>query len=397
MFKDALLNDRDEMLPYFFFMAKTGVIGIKTYEKITSVFESPREFFEVDTGSLEKLGIFQPAALKKVETEKRKNDFWKDYSEMLNLGIKMIPIEDEAYPMKLRNIKNPPVVLFSKGKLKVPEVSVAVIGARECTQYGENIAYRLGELLAERHICLVSGMARGIDSVSQTGCMNKKGYSIAVLGGGVDVIYPRESLSLYRNLCDNGCVISEFPPGTKPQRAFFALRNRIISGLSDVVCVVEASEKSGTMITVDCALEQGREVYAVPGRITDITSTGTNELIKQGSGIITDLNGFAAELSERFFGSESICTEDSFEPFDKLNLFYTKMEQCLIKRLTDDSFTLDEMSMKLGIASFEILGICVSLVSKGILESVGAARFKATFEGIGIKNRLLKRDLSGNL
>lgn len=193
---------------------------------------------------------------------------------------------DEDYPEKFIDIPDPPFGIFYKGKL--PESgskSVAVIGTRACSSYGAYMAEKIAGELAERGVNIISGMALGIDGIAQQAALKAGGKSYGVLGSGVDVIYPKSNENLYHQLILDGGVISEYPPSTEPKKWLFPPRNRLISALSDVVVVVEANEKSGTFITVDMALEQGREVYAVPGRCTDRMSTGCNRLLRQGAGL----------------------------------------------------------------------------------------------------------------
>ena len=169
--------------------------------------------------------------------------------------------------------------------------SIAIIGCRECTRYGAENAYKFGYELAKENICVISGFAKGIDTYSHKGAVSAKGKTIAVLGCGLDIIYPPENIELYKQiLIKGGAIISEYPLGSKPEKYHFPERNRIISGLSNGVLVIEAKKKSGTMITVNFALEQGREVYAVPGNISSDNSYGTNELIKEGAIPVTHVN-----------------------------------------------------------------------------------------------------------
>ena len=169
--------------------------------------------------------------------------------------------------------------------------SIAIIGCRECTRYGAENAYKFGYELAKENICVISGFAKGIDTYSHKGAVSAKGKTIAVLGCGLDIVYPPENMELYKQiLIQGGAIISEYPLGSKPEKYHFPERNRIISGLSSGVLVIEAKKKSGTMITVDFALEQGREVYAVPGNISSENSYGTNELIKEGAIPVTSIN-----------------------------------------------------------------------------------------------------------
>lgn len=209
----------------------------------------------------------------------------------------MVERGERDYPARLLEIPDPPERLYVLGKLpeeKVP--SVAIIGARECSEYGNYVAARLGECMGRNGIQVVSGMARGIDGIGQTAALDAGGSSFAVLGSGVDVCYPARNRRLYERLRERGGVLSEYPPGTPALSRNFPPRNRIVSGLADAVVVVEAREKSGTLITVDMALEQGKEVYAVPGRVTDALSSGCNRLVKLGAAMLLDPEELAEEL-----------------------------------------------------------------------------------------------------
>ena len=183
--------------------------------------------------------------------------------------IKLIKLEDEKYPKKLKNIYESPKSIYLIGNESLlNSKSIAIIGCRECTKYGAENALKFGYELAKKGICIISGMARGIDTYSHIGALKAKGKTIAVLGCGLDVIYPPENLKLYKSIIENdGAVITEYPLGIKPEKYHFPARNRIISGLSDGVLVIEAKKKSGTLITVDFELEKGKDVYAIPGNI----------------------------------------------------------------------------------------------------------------------------------
>ena len=212
-------------------------------------------------------------------------------------GIRVVEKGERDYPARLLEIPDPPERLYVLGRLpeeKVP--SVAIIGARECSEYGSYVAARLGECMGRNGIQVVSGMARGIDGIGQTAALDAGGSSFAVLGSGVDVCYPARNRGLYERLRERGGVLSEYPPGTPAISRNFPPRNRIVSGLADAVVVVEAREKSGTLITVDMALEQGKEVYAVPGRVTDALSSGCNRLVKLGAAVLLDPEELAEEL-----------------------------------------------------------------------------------------------------
>ena len=201
-------------------------------------------------------------------------------------GIWMVCADEEGYPDKVRCLEDAPYALFVRGEL--PDANrkcVSVIGARKCSDYGRRTAEYFGRELAKAGVSVISGMARGIDGMAQEACIDAGEKSYALLGSGVDVIYPPSNKGLYHKLIEKGGVISEYPPGRESLPFHFPMRNRLISAFCDILLVVEAREKSGTFITVNYALEQGKDVYAVPGRIEDELSRGCNRLITQGAGV----------------------------------------------------------------------------------------------------------------
>lgn len=209
---------------------------------------------------------------------------------MKNNDIKTITLLDEEYPEKLKNIYDNPKVLYAKGNIELlNEQSVAIVGCRDCSEYGKNIARKLSYNLAKENICIISGLAKGIDTFSHIGALEAGGKTIAVIGNGLDYVYPFENKDLYERILKNdGLIVTEYNLGIKPEKLNFPARNRIISGLSDAIVVVEAKEKSGALITAEFGLEHGKEVLAVPGNVNSINSKGTNNLIKDGAYIVTD-------------------------------------------------------------------------------------------------------------
>ncbi len=235
-----------------------------------------------------------------LDLAKRELDFEGTYERFLQLEGNLVSIYDEAYPELLRHIYDAPVVLYYKGTLPGDDqLSIAMVGTRHSTAYGRMVAEDLARDLARQGVWVISGMARGIDACCHRGALDGKGKTIAVLGSGLDVIYPKENTDLYYNIVENGCVISEFPLGTTPLPRNFPVRNRIISGLSQGVLVVEAAEKSGTLITVDYGMEQGKTIFAVPGPITSKQSKTPHRLIREGAKLVS-------------------CAEDIIEEFDYL-------------------------------------------------------------------------------
>ena len=203
-----------------------------------------------------------------------------------NTGIREILALESAFPERLREIPDSPSCIYCKGRLpEKDEHTVGIIGARDGTDYGKAVARKLAGELSEYGISIISGMAYGIDSAAHLGALDAKGRTYAILGCGVNICYPSVNYRLYQKIMENGGVISEYSPGAPPLPHHFVERNRLIAGLSDILLVVEAKEKSGTFITVDRALEQGKQVFAVPGRITDSLSKGCNKLIREGAAV----------------------------------------------------------------------------------------------------------------
>ena len=272
-------------------------LGNKSIDKLLCNGMNCSDIYRAD--SREFKGLLTDKQIRNLEQSKRTWDFEKEAAKLIKKNISFISRIDSRFPEKLKNIPDPPFALYVKGELPDPSrPSVAIIGARMCSEYGRYMARTFGRGLALAGVQVISGMARGVDGISQKAALAAGGKSYAVVGSGVDICYPEDNLEIYNNLCEMGGVISEFPPGTYPKANFFPMRNRIISGLADIVLVIEAREKSGTQITVDTALEQGREVLAVPGRVTDRLSDGCNLLISQGAGVAIGVDDVLGRLWE---------------------------------------------------------------------------------------------------
>jgi DNA processing protein len=254
--------------------------------KLLNTAGNVREIYNMSEKQMEAL-VGQKSA-ERIKQQKMRYEPDKVWNYVTGLGISYTYCGENAFPAKLTVIPDPPFGIFYKGSLPKDDVpSVAMIGARRCSEYGQYMAENFASGLAQSGINIISGMALGIDGISQKAAIKAGGKTYGVLGCGVDVIYPKSNEKLYNQLLEKGGILSEYPPGMEPRPALFPPRNRIISGLADVVLVIEAREKSGTSITVDMALEQGKDVYAVPGRCTDSLSQGCNKLLRQGALVAT--------------------------------------------------------------------------------------------------------------
>ncbi len=285
------------------------------------------------------------------------------YHKWREKGIQFISCENPLYPARLLQIPDYPSGLFYKGAMiSKEERSVAVIGARMCTYNGRNTAQELSERLAQNGVSVVSGMAYGIDARAQEACIKAGGKSYAVLGCGADICYPKENRGLYEALADKGGVISEFYPGTSPASWHFPMRNRIISGLSEIVVVVEARKKSGTLITADLALEQGRDVYAFPGRMQDALSAGCNRLIQEGAGMITDIEEFLETN-----GFLMIRAAKEKNP----NLVLASSEKLVYSCLDSDAKNLQTLAEETDLPIWQLMGVLSALELKGLASESG--------------------------
>jgi len=274
------LHDRD----YAHWLSNVSGIGSATIDKLLEAGFTCKDVYTA--GAKELSAILKPKQLKSLQESRYSWNFEREIQKLEEKKIRFISKLDAEFPEKLKFIPDPPFSIYVKGMLPDPEIpSVAIIGARMCSDYGRYMARQFGRGLAMSGVQVISGMARGVDGIAQHAAITAGGRSFAVLGCGPDICYPEENKDVYDFLPNSGGIISEYPPGMEPISSFFPKRNRIISGLSDVLLVVEARQKSGTSITVDTALEQGREVLAVPGRVTDRLSDGCNNLISQGAGV----------------------------------------------------------------------------------------------------------------
>lgn len=229
---------------------------------------------------------------------------WREHVDPLAMeaklarsGVAFITLQDAAYPPPLRHIYDPPVGLYCKGPLRPGVKSVAIVGSRRTTLYGQSTAQMLGRELAALGFCVVSGMARGIDTAAHKGALAAGGETVAVLGNGVDIVYPPENIDIYQQIAERGAVISELPLGTRASRTTFPMRNRLISGLSAAVIVVETDKQGGSMITARFAAEHNRPLFAVPGRIDSSTSQGCNQLIREGAILLSSVDDLIEELA----------------------------------------------------------------------------------------------------
>ena len=288
-------------LKYWVWLSECRGVSNQTRLALLRHFGSPEDVFYADAGEIlltEGITREQVKALEDHNLDKAD----KILADCQRLSLRILTIQDAEYPGRLQNIYDPPCLLYVKGRLPAIDetAAVAVVGTRDCTPYGVACAEKLGYGLASGGAVVVSGLAKGIDAAASRGALRAGGVTVGVVGNGLDVHYPYESRYLYEDIAAAGALLSEYPPGTEPAGSHFPARNRILSGLSLATLVVEAPERSGALITAETALEQGRDVFAVPGPIDAPTSVGCNRLIRDGAGLVSDAWDILREYAGRF-------------------------------------------------------------------------------------------------
>lgn len=338
-------------------------LGSASLFKIKEVFGSFRLCFEADRKELD--ASFLTAEIVDKIIALRRGDPLKYLDDLKNRGIEVVTIDEDQYPILLSKISKPPYILYYRGDISIAnKFCLAIVGARNCTVYGKKVARDLASSLSAENIVVVSGMARGIDTEAHMGALDAAGKTVAVLGSGVDIVYPRENKVLYDNLVEKGLVMTEFSPGTRPEPGNFPIRNRIISGLSKGIIVVEAQKRSGALITADAALEQGRDVFAVPGAITSSLSEGCNNLIKQGACLVTCYQDILQEYYE--FTPKAVRQECQEQ---ELLLLDTE-EELVIQCIGYDPSHMDEILSATGLSVGQLSTILLQLELRGLIKSL---------------------------
>ncbi len=322
---------------------------------------SAEEIYHMSLPELKKIQGLTEEDVHSIQKSQKKWDVDKEWFSLLEQGIGFVSLEQPEFPEKVRHITNPPYALYYVGKLPDENrKSIAIVGARTRSAYGSQVAAEIAKALAGNGIQVISGLARGIDRDAHQGALNGGGDTYGVLGCGVNVCYPSENKFLYNQIIETGGVISEYLPGTRPMAKQFPARNRIIAGLCNGVVVIEAKEKSGSLITAEFAMDQGRDVYAVPGRISDPLSQGCNRLIKQGAGAVISVEDFLSDLE--------ILSDINYTQMDFRKNLLEKDER-LVYSLTDFRPTgVSTLVEKTGISISRLLEILDKLESLGLIK-----------------------------
>lgn len=273
------------------------LMGPITLNRLLEAFDGdPVRVLEASSGQLQRVPSVGQAVARMISGWREQVDLPRERSLLDKAGVRFVVPEDRIYPALLREIHDPPIGLYWLGDYQIDVPCIAIVGSRKCTRYGLEVARKLAGELARMDFCIVSGMARGTDRAAHEGALEAGGRTLAVFGNGIDIVYPPENVDLYREIRENGAVLSEFPFGKKANRTTFPMRNRVVSGICRAVIVVETDVQGGSMITARFAMEQNRTVFAVPGRIDMPSSAGCLQLIKDGAVMLTSVEDVLEEL-----------------------------------------------------------------------------------------------------
>ena len=351
-------------LKYKYWFAKLKGISSMKKIKIIEEYITAEAVYYIEETQLKNLMYLNKKDIACIINGRKECHVKEEYEKFTEMGIKLITYDMEEYPERLKNISSPPYAVYLKGNMPdADKKSIAIVGARKCTAYGEKYAEEYGRFLGENDIPLISGLAKGIDSFGQRGCVSAGGRTFAILGSGPDICYPKENLGLYKDILESGGgIISEYHPGIQPVANHFPARNRIISGLADAVIVMEAKIRSGSLITADMALEQGKDVYALPGPVNSLLSEGCNRLIYQGAGILLGKKQLIDELGilATKFDVKTVKNKKQLE----------KEEKLLYSRLTLYPKDIGSLIEETGIKADVALRSLISLQMKGIVKEV---------------------------
>lgn len=341
-------------------------LGSGAIRQLLARFKDPQEVYRAPEAELLRVEGMSEAVAKRVKRKEYLQDPEREYKRAKGMGASLITFWDEEYPTLLKEIKYPPILLYCLGQpiwQRMP--IIAVVGSRHPSHYGQRVSKTLAYGLAKNGICVASGLALGIDTFAHEGALSSGGYTLAVLGTGIDFIYPKANRQLYEKIAKQGAVITEFPLGTPPEAKNFPIRNRIISGISRGVVVVEATRSSGSLITAAMAADEGREVFAVPGSIESMKSTGCHYLIRQGAKLVEKVDDILEELklAKSMEGPIAQVEEEDLKELPQ-------EEVSILKSMGKDPIHIDELSRSLHMDAGTVSALLVGLELRGLVSQL---------------------------
>ncbi len=360
------MNDKE----YKLWLCTIEKIGNVKISKLLEHFNTPQNVFEADINQLTEVDGIGEKYAKIIEESKETFDYKRVIKELKNNNMNYVTLFDKEYPKKLENVEDKPAILYYIGELPKAEKSISIVGARYCSDYGIECAKYFARELSSLGIDIISGMARGIDGWAHQGALEGAKKTYAILGCGANICYPKEHIRLYESIVKNGGIISEYPPNTRALSQYFPMRNRIISGLADGVLVIEAKKKSGSLITADFAMNGGKDVFVVPGRIYDSLSMGCNELIKQGAMPVTNVG----DILDRF-GMDG---EKIEEKLLKSKIILERKEKMVYAIVCLEPTHLTSIMDNTDLSQSETVESLRSLMRKGLIRETGSNYYVRT-------------------
>jgi len=356
---------------YWIGLKSIAGIGNVTFRRLLEHFDTPEEALAAPAAALAAVRGVTDTTIGAITCGRWRTFAETECARLADSGARLVTFTSAEYPKSLFEIPDPPPFLYVRGELRSSEPAVAIVGSRRATAYGLQTAARLAEALGSHGITVVSGMARGVDTAGHKGALAGGGRSIGVLGCGIDKIYPPENRKLFEEMAQKGALVSEFPLGTLPLAENFPRRNRIISGLSRAVLVVEAAENSGSLITAQFALEHGRDVYAVPGNISFATSRGSNRLIKQGAKLVDCVNDILEDIP-----AHAVVPGDTGQTAAKFHTFsLTPKEAAIYELLARSPLHVDDIITQTELTAGEVSSMLLHLELKGAVQPLPGSHY----------------------
>lgn len=358
-------------------LARVKGLGCASFKRVADHFDDPRQVFSVSEKELSEVPGLDREAIRGLLTFSKWEEVNSEIQRVFEAGARIVPFNAPGYPARLRMIADPPPFLYLRGELLgEDEKAVAVVGSRSASEYGKKITRTLCRDLASLGLTVVSGMARGIDGEAHAATLAARGKTVAVLGSGVDVIYPPEHKELYGEICKIGAIVSELPMGSPPLSYNFPARNRLISGLSLGVVVVEATERSGSLITARLALEQGREVFAVPGEAGASRSRGTHQLIRQGAKLVESVEDILEEIAPQLLTPAGTARRGSSPSHPSLPFDGGPEANKLLDLLLHGLQQIDELIESSGLSAAKVTELLLELEIRGIVKQLPGKKFR---------------------
>lgn len=365
-------------MEYWLWLTTIKGLGPVTGKKLLSRFVNPKEIYNA---SLDELMTIKGIGKSIAETILSSRSLERVYSILNDCeknGIKILTYNDSLYSPFAKEYRDAPLLLYYRGIINLNSEGVAIVGSRRCSKYGKEIATTAAEYLAKQNVPVNSGMAKGIDSYAHISCIKNGGYTLAFMGCGVDICYPAEHGELMEAIIDNGAVISEYPPRTKPRAEYFPKRNRLISSWSRKVLVVEAAEKSGAIITANFAKSQGKEVYVPPHEIYSSTGRGTNKLLLEGAKVYLEPSQLLFEFNNDIDKKEIVNTKKFTKEVQTKNMDLTPIEEIILTCISNEPKPIEIISIETKIDQIELIGYLTEMELEGKISVAAGGRYVPT-------------------